>query len=284
MRHSKALIWAGVAGAVLAATGPALAAPSLDVTDAVARLTVIPEARPDIEVEILAANPNLPLRVRRDGERVIIDGGLGRGKIKSCRRTGAGEFSAVVDGLGEVGRRQMPHVVVRMPRDIALRAGGAVHGVVGRSASLDLGSAGCGDWLIANVAGDLRISQAGSGDTRAGSARAARLRVTGEGDIAMASVTHGLTAEIAGAGDITVASLLGGPLVARIAGSGNIRVREGRAGPMTAGVAGSGNIEFGGRADSLKARINGAGDIHVEAVRGTASKAIMGKGRVLIGP
>lgn len=282
MRNSMAL-----AGAAFIASGisaaPAAAAPSLDVVDAVARLTVIPEARHDIRVEIIATNPKLPLKVRQEGERTVIDGALARGKIRSCRGVTPQERVVTVGGLGEVGWSQMPQIVVRMPRDVVLRAGGAVFGVVGRSASLEFGSAGCGGWVIANVAGALRLNQAGSGDTRAGSAGTARLRITGQGDIAMAEVREGLTAEVAGAGDIAVAALEGGPLTARIAGAGNISVRSGRAGAMTGGVAGSGNIEFGGEAETLKARITGAGDIRVRRVRGAATRTVIGQGRVLVG-
>ena len=53
----------------------------------------------------------------------------------------------------------MPQVVIRTPRDVNVDAGGAVFGSVGRSASLDLGNAGCGDWTIANVDGRRRSAR-----------------------------------------------------------------------------------------------------------------------------
>jgi hypothetical protein len=62
----------------------------------------------------------------------------------------------------------MPQVVIHTPRDVKVSAGGAVFGSVGRSATLDLDNAGCGDWTIANVEGTAKVSQAGSGDTRMG--------------------------------------------------------------------------------------------------------------------
>ena len=78
----------------------------------------------------------------------------------------------------------MPQIVIRTPRDVDVDAGGAIWGTVGRSASLSLGNAGCGDWTVGNVEGRMRLSQAGSGDTRAGSAGEAKVRVAGSGDTA----------------------------------------------------------------------------------------------------
>ena len=45
------------------AASAAAAAPSVQIDNAVVRVTVSPEARSDIRVEVLRANPRLPLRV-----------------------------------------------------------------------------------------------------------------------------------------------------------------------------------------------------------------------------
>src|SRR5690606_7957323 len=114
------------------------------------------------------------------------DGGLQR-KIRSCAAAEAGS-SVQVTGLGSVAYGDIPELVVRTPRDARIGAGGAVFGTVGRSASLQLSRAGCGHWTIANVQGRLKIDQTGSGDTRAGSASEAALRLAGSGDIAIGAV------------------------------------------------------------------------------------------------
>ena len=64
--------------AVAALTAGAASAASVDVRDAVARVTVIPENRADIKVEFLSANPRLPLQVRTFGGKTIVDGDLDR--------------------------------------------------------------------------------------------------------------------------------------------------------------------------------------------------------------
>jgi hypothetical protein len=272
------LMLAAAAAAALAA-GAASAA-SVEVKDAVARVTVIPENRADIRIDIIQANPQLPLDVRTFGGRTIVDGRLGH-RIRDCH--GSGENVSVhVRGVGQVNWREMPQVVIHTPRDVDLDAGGAVWGAVGRAASVKLGNAGCGDWTVGNVEGAMRISQAGSGDTRTGSAGEAKVRVAGSGDTAVGDIRGGLDIDIAGSGDVAVASVAG-PLDVHVAGSGDVKVAAGHATAMTVAVAGSGNVDFGGTADTLRARIAGSGDVRAREVRGTVSKTVMGSGGVTIG-
>jgi len=273
-----ALMIAATAAAALAAG--AAGAASVEVKDAVARVTVIPENRSDIKIEVIRANPQLPLDVRSFAGRTILDGRLGR-RIRDCH--GSGEHVSVrVRGVGDVAWRDLPQVVIHTPRDVDLDAGGAVWGAIGRSASLKPGNAGCGDWTVANVEGSMRISQAGSGDTRTGSAREANIRVAGSGDTIVGDVHGGLDVDIAGSGDVAVSSIAG-PLDVHVMGSGDVKVAGGRATAMTVSVAGSGDVDFRGTADSLKARIAGSGDVHAREVRGQVSKTVMGSGGVTVG-
>lgn len=274
MRLSMVLL-----AAAAALTAGAANAASVEFKDAVARVTVIPENRSDIKVEFVSTNPNLPLEVRTLGDRTIIDGDLDR-KIRNCRGDGEGA-SIEVRGVGEVAWKDLPQVVVRTPRDAKVEAGGAVFGSVGRSANLHLANAGCGDWTIANVEGALTIKQAGSGDTRVGSAGETRIRIAGSGDVATAEVKS-LDVDIAGSGSVAVSSV-NGPLSVGIAGSGDVKVGGGRASSMSVSVAGSGDVDFRGVTDSVKARIAGSGDIRVKEVKGDISKTIMGSGSVTIG-
>jgi hypothetical protein len=263
-----------------AAAANAASAASVEVKDAVARVTVVPENRSDIKVEIVSANPRLPLEVRTSAGRTIVDGRLNH-RLRDCR--GSGENTrVVVRDLGDVAWRDMPQIVIRTPRDVDIDTGGAVWGTVGRSASLKLGNAGCGDWTVANVEGVMRISQAGSGDTRTGSAGDTKLRIAGSGDTAVGDIHGPLDIDIAGSGDVAVASIAG-PLDIHIAGSGDVKIAGGRATTMSVMVAGSGDVDFRGTAETLKARVAGSGDIRAKQVTGTISKTIMGSGGVTIG-
>jgi hypothetical protein len=261
-----------VAGAANAAT--------VEVKDAVARVVVIPEDRQDIKVEFLTTNPSLPLQVRSQGGKTIVDGNLDR-KIKNCHG-GDGKARVYVAGVGDIAYDDMPQVVVRMPKDAKIEAGGAVFGSVGKTASLELSNAGCGDWTVGNVAGKMNINVAGSGDTNTGASGEAVLRVAGSGDVRTQAVNGGLEVSVAGSGDISVTSI-SGPLTVKVAGSGDVNIRSGKAAEMNASIAGSGNVDFGGVAGSLKAKIAGSGDVHVKSVTGEVSKAIVGSGNVSVG-
>jgi len=269
-----------IAGLGLALAAGAAHAASVEIKDAVARVTVIPEARSDVKVEFLTTNPNLPLQVRTRGSEVIIDGDLDR-KIRNCENHD-GRISVRVAGVGNVRYEDIPQIVIRTPKDVDIEAGGAVFGAVGKSASLTLSNAGCGDWTAANVTGRLKLNQAGSGDSRVGSSGQASLRVAGSGDVQTQEVRGALEVDIAGSGDIWAASV-DGPLEVKVAGSGDVKVAGGQASTMTVSVAGSGGVDFGGVAQTLKARIAGSGDVRVKAVKGEVSKSIMGSGSVTIG-
>lgn len=277
----------GLAGAALLAGGAAqAAAPTVEIKDAVARVTVIPEARDDVKVEIVATNASLPLTVRTMGDRTIVDGDLdslaGGDRINGCN-VDNGEASVIVRGVGRVAWADMPQIVVHTPMDVRVRAGQAVFGSIGRASSVDLDHAGCGDWTVANVSGALKVDQAGSGDTRTGSAASATIRVAGSGDVAVAEIAGPLSANIAGSGDV-LASSVGGDVEARIAGSGDVIIRSGKAGQVTASIAGSGDVRFGGVAGTLNAKIAGSGDVRVAQVTGAVTRAVAGSGDVSVGP
>lgn len=273
------LLTACATAALVLGAGAAQAA-EVEIKDAVARVTVIPESRNDIKVEFISTHPNLPLQVRTLGGKTIVDGDLAR-KIRSCNAEG-GRVNVSVAGIGPVSYADMPQIVIRTPRDADVEAGGAVFGTVGKSQSLELSNAGCGDWTVANVAGRLKLSIAGSGDTRVGSAGQASLRVAGSGDVTTRAVQGPLDVDVAGSGDVWVASISGGAMDIKVAGSGDVTVAGGSAEGFSATVAGSGDVRFDGSAQSLKARIAGSGDVRARTVRGDVSKAVVGSGDVIV--
>ena len=282
------LVLAAGAAAVLSA-GSALAEPSLAVTRAAARVTVIPEARSDVSVTVVKTNPRLPLHIRQEGDRVVVDGGLGaRGFSLFDWSSGANchggsqDRWVTVSGVGRVNWQDLPQIVVRTPLDAHIGADGAVWGVVGRGHALDLSDSGCGDWTVANQAGDLKVHVAGSGDVYAGSSQAADVSVSGSGDVYLTRVNSGLTVSVAGSGDVTATSV-DGPLHTKIAGSGDVRVHAGNVGEMRASVAGSGDVRFGGVARTLDAHIAGSGDVYAAKVTGEVTKHVAGSGEVSVG-
>jgi hypothetical protein len=259
-----------------AASGGALAAPAVQIDNAVARVTVIPEPRADVKVEVARASPHLPLRVWSFAGRTHVDGGLDH-RVRGC----SGE-AAFVAGLGEVSSDAIPQVVIHVPLDAHVAASGAVWGQVGRANALDLSDAGCGAWQVANIRGQLKVSQAGSGATHAGQAGSAMLSAVGGGAITTREILGAVDVTNLGSGDIDIASV-NGPLKANLAGSGHVRIAAGHASRMEASIAGSGGIILGGVADSLKASVAGSGDVRVARVTGQVRKAVIGSGVVRIG-
>lgn len=276
----RRLLGAVAAACGLCAAADAVAAPSIEISNAAARVTLAPEARRDIKVDIFKPDPRLPLRVWTFAGRTYVDGGLW-GRLQGCGSRG-GQPVARVRGRPDILVDALPLIVVRTPMDARISVGGEVWGQAGRSNSLELGNNGCGVWAVGDVRGRLKVGQAGAGDTRTGAAGSAELSTTGSGSITVGAVAGPVAAMNVGSGDINIASV-NGPLNARIAGSGQVRVAAGRATSMQASIAGSGGVTLNGVAGSLKATVMGSGDVRVARVTGAVSKSVMGSGVVQVG-
>ena len=273
----------GAAAALSVATGAGAA--SIEIKDAVARVTVIPEARSDVAVTIVKNYAHHPLQVSTgpDG-RTIVDGGYRNGLfggISSCNSFG-GRPIVHVRGVGSIGWDDMAQVVVHVPMEAKVAGGGAVYGVVGRSSSLELSAAGCGDWTVADVGGRFALSNAGSGDVHAGSAGLIHVSASGSGDVFTHAVSGGVEANIAGSSDVRITSV-SGPVKVRISGSGDLKMDSGHVSDLSASIAGSGDVTLHGVADTLTASIAGSGDVNVSHVNGAVKKAVVGSGDVNVG-
>jgi len=267
------------AAATAACAASAAAAPSVELRNVVARVTVIPEDRPDIKVELLATNPNLPLEIRTEGGRTVVDGGL-KHRISDCH-PGADRPSTSVRGAGGVDEQAMPNIAIRAPRDVVVSSSGAVYGSIGRSGSVTLQDSGCSSWALVDVAGAATIHESGAGTVRLGAVDRLDVQLSGAARVHAVRARQGLDATLSGAGDVEVENL-GGPLQARVSGVGKVKVANGRASNVRASVSGVGGVEFGGVADSLDASISGLGSIRVKDVTGPVSKSISGAGHVTI--
>jgi hypothetical protein len=256
-------------------------AASVEIRDAVARVTVVPQDRADVRVEIIKSHPELPLSVNTTAGHTVIDGDLDR-KIRDCN--GMNDKPRLkVRGVGRVAYEDMPQVVIYTPRAVDLTAGGAVQGAIGRSASLKLRNSGCAAWTIADVAGEAHIHQSGAGAVRMGASEKLDIRLSGAAHIHATRVRQGgLEAQLSGAGGVRVDEVRG-PVEARVSGVGQIEVDSGRASMVRASVSGIGQVEFDGSADDLDASISGLGSIRVKEVTGSVTKSVSGGGSVRVG-
>jgi len=264
----------------LVISSAAAAAPSVQIKDAVARVTVVPEDRSDVKVEMVTTNASLPIEVKTVGSLTLISGDLAH-RIMNCQTHGE-HPSAWVRGMGEVAFENMPQIVIHTPKAVVVGTGGAIYGAVGRSGSLDLENSGCSAWTIADVAGDATIRESGAGSVHMGSAGRLQAQLSGAGNLHATEVREALEATVSGAGGINVESV-SGAVMARVSGVGHIKVAQGHAGAVKASVSGVGSVDFGGEAQSLDAQISGFGGVRVKSVSGQVTKSISGGGHVTVG-
>ena len=269
--------------AIFMAGAGAAAADTIAFKNIAARVTIIPEARSDVQVTFLKTNPRLPMKVTKtfvDTTTVEpanwVDWFWGPRASCSLRDD---QPAALVPGVGEVAFDDLPQIVVRVPMEANVVAGGAIYGSAGRSQSLHLMVAGCGDWTVANVRDALWVEYAGSGRLHTGSAGKMTLRIAGASTATTTDVRNGLEIDIAGVGNVHVLQA-SGPIGVHLAGSGGVHIDDGRATTMAVHIAGSGSVDFGGVADTLDANIAGSGEIRAAKVLGAVNKFIAGTGTV----
>lgn len=276
MRHSIILLAA--AAATLSAS--AAEAATVEIRDAAARVTVVPQDRPDIKVEVVRPNAELPLTVRVEGDRTIVDGDLSH-RIRDCN--GMGENARInVRGVGRVPYAELPQVVIYTPKAVDVDANGAVVGAIGRSASLRLENSGCANWTVADVEGLADLHQSGAGNVKMGSAGRLAVHLSGAANVEAVSVRDGLDARVSGAGNVHLKSV-GGPVDARLSGVGQVKIDAGRASLVRASVSGIGGVQFDGEAQDLDASISGLGGIRVREVTGSIRKSVSGGGSIRVG-
>jgi hypothetical protein len=267
-----------------------LAAPagaaSIDFRHIAARVTIVPQARSDVQVVIVKTSARMPLKVYQGmaGETVVQNASWTSwfwNPGPSCDRID-GQLIPRIFGAGAVSFDDLPQIVVYTPLDAKVMATGALFGAVGRADSLELMSAGCGDWTVANIKNALVVDSAGWNEVRSGRAGKMTVRIGGAASIHSQGVADGLQINVAGSGSVKVAEA-SGPVSVNIAGGGDIDIRGGHATTLSTHIAGSGDIKYEGVADTLDAHIAGSGEIDVAKVTGQVSKSIAGSGSIDVG-
>lgn len=282
----------GVAAmAMLAASGAS--AQAIKIENAVARVVYIVEDRSDVAVEVSNETGAMPaLQVSRSGGDVTIRGNVGgrrntirinechTGRSRSPQSSPGEGASVTIDGT-RIALSQAPMIVLRGPRSVKINTSGAVFGSIGRGAqTVELGSGGCGDWVVANVSGSSSINIGGSGQVWSGSADRLKVAIGGSGDVRAGQV-RALEVAIGGSGDVSVQEV-NGPVAVSIAGSGDVNVADGRISDLSAQIVGSGDIDIGGTVEDASVGIMGSGDVRVRRVTGNVTKRVFGSGEVRI--
>lgn len=192
-----------------------------------------------------------------------------------------------------------PTIVVSMPRKGAVSfidarmklAMGALEGPLALDACYvhgetgDLGEAAVGvlsgsRLVLGDVGAALEVDLSGDASVMAGKAAMVDIDIAGPGDVVLGDVDGMLDVSIAGSGTVRAARLEG-PLTARIAGSGAVAVQSGRADRLKAVIDGSGGVFFRGLAVQPDLRLFGSAEVRLDSVKGRIARA--GGGEVYVG-
>ena len=134
--------------------------------------------------------------------------------------------------------------------------------------------------VVGNVAAGLEVDLSGDADLKVGDAAMADIDVAGPGDVLLGDIDGMLDVSIAGSG-IVRSTRVDGPVTARIAGSGGLAVRAGRADKLKATIDGSGGVYFGGNVNQPELRLYGSSEVRMRTVTGRV--AHYGGGDVYVG-
>lgn len=253
------------------------AARSILIEGAAARLTVIPEDREDISVEIDNTPGRAPMpQVSVQDGLLRIDGQLRR-RVEDCVAGGG----VSLRGYGDFSAEELPAITIRAPRALSLDLAGGGIAQIGPTQSLELDLKGCGEAEIADVEGELDVDLAGSGTVRAGAARHLEADVAGSGRLTAGVIADGADIDIAGSGDVIIASLTGA-LNTDGAGAGTIVVESGALTRLNVDLAGSGDIRITAPVERINADIMGSGSVRVDGVVGDIDADIAGSGTLRV--
>jgi hypothetical protein len=248
---------------------------SLDIKHAAAIITITPEDRQDISVEV--DNPGrapMPV-VSTENGHVIVDGRL-RGRIGGCREDGVS-----LRGYGLLAPADLPRIQLHVPRNVLLDISGASTTTVGAAQAVDADLSGCGETTFGDVADTLKLDISGSGDVHTGAARRLDADVAGSSTVTVGALAEGADIDIAGSGQVEIASLTGA-LKSDGAGSGGVNVHGGAVTTAKIDLAGSGDVDIAATVQSLDVSIVGSGDVAVTQPVGEIDAEIAGSGSVSV--
>lgn len=126
--------------------------------------------------------------------------------------------------------------------------------------------------VVGDVGAGLEIDISGDADVKTGSAASADVDIAGPGDAILGDIDGMLDVSIAGSGTVRSARV-DGPMTVRIAGSGATMVKTGRADGLKATIDGSGAVYFDGEVERPDLRLYGSAEVHMGSVRGRIMRA-----------
>lgn len=154
-----------------------------------------------------------------------------------------------------------------------------VYGEAGDADEAVLGVVDGSRLVMGDIKSGLEIDVSGDADVMTGSAAIADIDIAGPGDVILGNVDGMLDVTIAGSG-VVRASRIEGPVDVRIAGSGVVAIKGGRAEKLRATIDGSGAIFMEGATVSPELRLFGSSEVRLASVDGRITHH--GRGEVYV--
>lgn len=253
-----------------------------------------------IEVTIRQAKTHRPVTVQLvDGVVVVTGERWKEEEYRDCcndrirryrdlRTTRAARADA--DRLGADFFADWPVIEVSMPRQgdatfkdarVKLAMGG-LEGTLTLDACYVYGETGeLGQAIVDVVAGSklvmgdvksmLELNMSGEADVLAGDAAMADIDIAGAGDVSVGAIDGMTDVSIAGSGTVRAARL-DGPVTVRIAGSGAVLAQAGKADALKATIDGSGGVFLEGAAASPVLRLFGSSEVRLGSMTGRMTR------------
>lgn len=272
-----------------ALAGPAFAE-TLAIRDFAGRVEIVTGDYARLEVEVIPGKGGPSPEVTHYGDRIEVDGGLGRDFIWNWDGDGAGCRGDDGDRRVRLERggefyafSELPVIRATGPRDIDLDIQGVLmDGEAGAVGAIDVDLAGCarlavesaggpvnadlagaGVLTIRIIAGELDADVAGAGVLAAGDVRGPLVAdVAGAGRLDLGAVRSGGDIDVAGAAHVRIARL-DGDLQSDIAGAGVMEIEDGQLGVLDLDVAGMGDMDFCGFAREAVVDAAGVGTVEI---------------------
>ena len=252
----------------------------------------------EIDIEIRQGKTNHPIELSEQDGVVTVVGEPWREDERNCCDTRInrefhprhGRAMTTGEPLDEGFFEDYPTIVVSMPLqgdvefidariklqmerlDGALSLDGCyVYGETGDLDQATIGLVHGSRLVIGNVDAGLEVDISGDADLMAGNAAMVDVDMAGPGDVILGDVDGMLDVSIAGSGLVRVTHA-DGPVTARIAGSGGLAVKGGRADRLRAIIDGSGGVYFGGEASQPDLRLYGSSEVRLGSVTGRITR------------
>ncbi|MBB6252573.1 GIN domain-containing protein [Nitrospirillum iridis] len=148
--------------------------------------------------------------------------------------------------------------------------------------SLQANIAESGEVSVDEVTESLKFIIAGHGDLHVGRAADAEIRVMGQADISLGTISKALRLAVYGNGDVS-ADRVDGVIETVINGRGDIHITDGSADQLKVAVLGQGDFTFDGTAKDPNLFMGGSGTITIAKHTGTPRIGKSGSGDIVLG-